>query len=231
MMSILQSKRLNFLKGNYNLLLYSLLILFIFRPYDKSSFYLGIWKLFLTGTILIATFKCKHSSKLRNVEICLAIPAVLFCWWDLYWNQHWSLIGTTFLSVFFTFLCAFSIIIDVFSHKKVTFETLRGAICAYFLLAIGFAYLFWFIEWLIPGSFYISQANIPIYSYAGYISEMFYFSFTTLLTIGFGDIVPTKDIAQTATILEGFMGQFYMTIIVARLVAMYSLSAHEKTPK
>jgi hypothetical protein len=53
---------------------------------------------------------------------------------------------------------------------------------------------------------------------------MLYFSFVTLLTIGYGDIIPVNDIAQTAVVFEGMIGQFYVAILVARLVSLYSLS-------
>lgn len=224
MFSFLNFKRFRFFKGHYNLLLTCLLVLFTFRPYEKGDFYLGIWKLVLTGAILAAIFNCKHSFKIKIAETCIAIPTVLLCWWDLYSNQPWSLISTSILSVLFSFLCTISIISDVMMKAKVTFETLRGVICAYFLVAIGFAYLFWFLEYMTPGSFLSRGQTYAILNYAHTISEMLYFSFVTLLTIGYGDIIPVNDIAQTAVVFEGMIGQFYVAILVARLVSLYSLS-------
>jgi hypothetical protein len=52
---------------------------------------------------------------------------------------------------------------------------------------------------------------------------MLYFSFVTLLTIGFGDIVAVKDPSQTACVLEGLIGQFYIAILVSKIVAIYAL--------
>lgn len=225
MHTILSSKYFKFFRGNYNLLLFCLSFLFIFRPHEKTSFYLGGWKFFLTGTILSAIFSCKHSKKVKTAEICLAIPTVLLCWIDLWWAHPLLLVINTALSVLFTLLCATSIIHDVLEQSKVSFETLKGAISAYFLVAIGFAYLFWLIEFLTPGTFSINQKTIPALQYAEYVSEMLYFSFITLLTIGYGDIVPTKDAGQTAVVIEGIIGQFYVAILVARLVALYSLTS------
>ena len=54
-----------------------------------------------------------------------------------------------------------------------------------------------------------------------------YFSFVTLLTIGYGDITALKDLAQTCSILEGIAGQFYIAILVSRLVAVYSFYEHK----
>lgn len=225
---ILSSKCLKFFKGNYNILLICLFVLFIFRPYDRIGPYLGIWKLFLTGTILAAIFGCKHSKTVKTIEFCLAVPTVLLCWWDLWLHQNWALITMSFLSIFFSFLCTISIIYDVLTKVRVSSETLKGVIAAYFLAAIGFAYLFWFIEWCMPGTFVISNP-ISVFSYAEYLSEMLYFSFTTILTIGFGDVYAVFDIGQTAVIVEGIFGQFYMAILVARLVSSYTFQLlHQK---
>lgn len=225
MFRIFSTRCYQFLSGNYNILLFCLVFLFIFRPYDRSSIYLGVWKFLLTGTILSAIFNCKHSPKVKLFEVALAIPTVLFCWWDLWKDQPWLLMSTTILSIAFTFVCTASIIYDVLIKSKVTFETLKGVICAYFLVAIGFAYLFWVIEYCVPDTFSIRNQYLSVFNYVDYMSEMFYFSFVTLLTIGFGDIVATKDVGQTAVVMEGIIGQFYVAILVARLVSIYSLSS------
>jgi voltage-gated potassium channel len=232
MHSIFASKKLGFFRGNYNFLLIGLFVLFIFRPYDRSTVYLAIWKLLLTANILAVLINCKYVHKVRVVATCIAVPTVLLCWYDLMWSNEWSLVATTILSILFSFLSTVSIIYDVLVVSKVNFETLRGVICAYFLVAIGFAYLFWLLEWISPGCFFVSyNPNINLGSYSEYISEMFYFSFGTLLTIGFGDIIAVKDPAQTAVIIEGIIGQFYIAILVARLVSIYSVSAQIKNLK
>jgi len=53
----------------------------------------------------------------------------------------------------------------------------------------------------------------------------FYFSFATLCTIGYGDIVPVSGVARMLAILEAVVGMFYMTMLIARLVALYSSEA------
>jgi hypothetical protein len=203
-----------------------LLLLFIFRPYENSPLYLSTWKFLLTGTVLAAIFNCKHSYQIKVIEVALAIPTALLFWADLWWQHHWVMVLNTILSILFTFICAGSIVQDVLLKAKVTFETLRGVICAYLLVAFGFAYLFWLIEYLEPKTFSIRGDFHSIFSYSEYISEMLYFSFTTLLTIGYGDIVPNQNYGQTAAVVEGAIGQFYLAILVARLVSAYTIYSH-----
>ena len=48
-----------------------------------------------------------------------------------------------------------------------------------------------------------------------------YFSFTTLTTLGYGDVAPRSDVARMLAILEALIGQIYLVVIVARLVGSY----------
>lgn len=215
-------------KTSYNLLLVFLVLLLVFRPYNASITYLAIWKVLLTGTILAAIFNCKRSRCIQIIEIIIAIPTILFCWLDIFIPHPSIFITNTVLNILFTLLATGTIIRDVLVRNKVTIQTLKGVVCAYFLVALSFAYIFWLIEYFIPNSFFISPTHENFDYYTQYLSEMIYFSFITLLTIGYGDIVAVKNLGQTAVILEGLIGQFYVAILVARLVSAYSFSSQNK---
>ena len=221
----------NFFKTYYTLLLICLILLVIFRPYNQSIVYLSVWKVLLTGTILAAIFNCKRSYKIKIAEVILAVPTIIFCWLDILLPHPIIFVINTILNISFTLLATISIIQDVLLRIKVALETLKAVICAYFLVAIAFAYIFWLIEYFEPNSFFISPTHADFYYYTQYLSEMLYFSFITLLTIGYGDIVAVKNIGQTAVILEGLIGQFYVIILVARLVATYSFRAQADLTK
>ncbi len=65
-------------------------------------------------------------------------------------------------------------------------------------------------------------ANVPAgQSEAAAVSGMLYFSFTTLTSTGFGDIVPVHPIARSLTNLEAVLGQLYLAILLARLVTLH----------
>jgi hypothetical protein len=105
---------------------------------------------------------------------------------------------------------------------------LRGVICAYFLVAFLFAYTYTLVEYFLPGSFLIQTViatNLPL---VHLFSELLYFSFVTLLTIGYGDIVAIREIGQTVVVIEGMVGQFYIAILVARIVSVYSFYSDKR---
>lgn len=92
-------------------------------------------------------------------------------------------------------------------------EHLYAALSAYLLAGIFFGLFYWVLEQIWPGTFI---AN-------GVFSRMsaIYFSFVTLATLGYGDIVPRSDVARGLAILEGVGGQLFLAVMVARLVSLY----------
>ncbi|MFS8562829.1 MAG: potassium channel family protein [Rhabdochlamydiaceae bacterium] len=215
-------------KGSYNLLLWALLLLFILRPYDRGIVYEGIWKFTLLAVLVGAIFNCNHSKTVQRLILALAIPTWIFSWTNLLFVEELVFVLKAVTTILFMLVCTSSIIYDVLLRARVTIETLRGVICAYFMVAFAFAYMYCLIEYVSPGSIQLTNIQVTVGSFAHYLSEMLYFSFITLLTIGFGDIAPASDVAQTATVIEGMIGQFYIAILVARLVSVYSFVSDKR---
>jgi hypothetical protein len=71
------------------------------------------------------------------------------------------------------------------------------------------------VELLQPGSF-----SLKTQSSGGALPQLGYLSFTTLTTLGFGDILPVSPLARSLAVLEGLLGQLFPVILIARLVAM-----------
>ena len=223
MISRLKHTYKRFHLGYYNYLLILLIILFAFRPYDKGMAYLAVWKTFFACVILTAIFNCKHHRRVRTLAIILAIPTVLLNWLELIYTSHLCFIFHVLFTIAFLWVCTASILYDVILNAKVTIETLRGVVCAYFMIAFLFAYAYYLTEYLLPGSFHLAFRDVSFITFSRNLSQMMYFSFVTLLTIGFGDITPLGDISQTLVVIEGIVGQFYIAILVARIVSVYAI--------
>ena len=99
-------------------------------------------------------------------------------------------------------------------------EHLYAALSAYLLAGIFFGLFYWILEQSWPGTF----------AFVGEFSRMsaFYFSFVTLATLGYGDIVPRTDVARGLAILEGVGGQLFLAVMVARLVSLYGRGQETK---
>ena len=88
------------------------------------------------------------------------------------------------------------------------------------LLGYGWTFVYSILLELQPGSF-VSNSELVRNDYVGRMMQLRYFSFTTLTTVGYGDIVPHSPAARTMAILEAVMGQFYLVALVGRLVGLH----------
>lgn len=214
--------------GYYTYLLFFLCLVFAIRPYNQGLGYLVFWKFFITFAFLSAIFNCRHHRKVRITAFILAFPTLFFGWYELFYPSNTMFVITIVLAIVFMALCTTSTLHDVIRRARVTLETLRGIVCAYFMIALVFAYVYYLIEFLVPGSFHLLVRDTAFVTHSRLLSQMMYFSFVTLLTIGYGDITPLLDLSQTAVVLEGIIGQFYIAILVARIVAVYSISSDKR---
>jgi len=215
------------LSGYFSQLLISLILLFIFRPYDRGPVYMGVWQIFLVIVFFSAIFNCNHSKKTKIIATCFGVPAVLLQWVNLIQpNIYLALIFIT-CTIIFIFITTSSIIKQVVVNARVRMETLKGVVCAYFMVAFGFAFIYYFIVLIAPETFHFAYFEAVTGSHSRFLSELMYFSFVTLLCIGYGDVIAIHDVGQTFAILEGIIGQFYIAILVSRLVAVYSFFEHK----
>jgi hypothetical protein len=119
--------------------------------------------------------------------------------------------------------------------SQVNLETLKAAICVYLLIGLLWVYIFALIDLAIPGSFLIRRSAEG--SHIGHllVSECFpkliYFSYCTLTTLGYGDILPLSAPAQTFSYLEAIVGQIYLTMLIARLVGMHITQTSGEGPQ
>lgn len=138
---------------------------------------------------------------------------------DLWWLQTMHFISLIGYTTMITILIIF-IIKDLFSGERVTLDKIFGAITVYFLLGILWTILFTIVELLQPGSL-IWASGEALSTYA----QVQYFSYTTLCTLGYGDIIPGTKLTMVLSNLESIVGSLYLAILVARLVGLYTAQA------
>ena len=103
---------------------------------------------------------------------------------------------------------------SVFFSPVITINQLVGASCIYLLLGIIWAILYSNLFFISPESFAgLSNENNKVH-----FPEFMYYSYVTLTTLGFGDIIPVSPVAKTLSFMQAIVGQLYLTIMVAGLV-------------
>jgi Ion channel len=114
---------------------------------------------------------------------------------------------------------------SVFRAKIVTSDILCGAVSVYLLVGVLAGLLFVLIEYFAPGSFRVSNwTTDPVSQQASFIEDpgwLMYFSFVTLTTVGYGDVLPASSVARSASVLVAVIGQVLLMVQIARLVGMH----------
>lgn len=218
----------SFFTTTFNQLLVFLLLLFIFRPFGQGALYTGIWQLLFSAVVLMGIFNVYHSYKVKMLAVCFGVPSVVMSWSAMVYEDRMLITAYVLCTAIYIVIVLASIIQRVILNPLVTLETLRGVIVVYFLIAFAFAYLFYFTELVLPGSFHLLYEDESLFGHNRYLSEMMYFSFVTMLSIGYGDMTARGDLAQTFAVLEGIAGKFYVAILVSRLVSVYTYLAHQQ---
>jgi Ion channel len=111
------------------------------------------------------------------------------------------------------------------SGSTITREHIYAALNAYVLAGVFAGAFYSVMEWTWPGSFAIlgqsAQGQLPL-------STAAYFSFVTLATLGYGDVVPVSEAARSLVVFEAIAGQLYLAVTVARLVSLYVVAELKK---
>ena len=104
---------------------------------------------------------------------------------------------------------------DILTTPRVTADTVQGGISVYLLIGFAWALFYGMVATLDPNAF--SQ---PLLLQESYLRAL-HFSFTTLTTLGYGDIVPVSEVALVLTNLEAIIGQMYPAVFISVLVGGY----------
>jgi len=100
---------------------------------------------------------------------------------------------------------------------RVNYHRVIGAILLYIDVGIIFVALFCFVALLVPNAF---NGLPPLQDNLGVAGNLIYFSFVTLTTVGYGDIVPLHPVARGLANIEAIIGQLYPATLLARLVTL-----------
>ncbi|MGI9648213.1 MAG: potassium channel family protein, partial [Acidimicrobiia bacterium] len=103
----------------------------------------------------------------------------------------------------------------VLTQRRVNSNVIFAAVSAYLLIGLLFGTVFSWMAYADPAAFQPPQ-NVETGD-----SSLFYYSFVTLTTLGFGDISPVTEGAKALTVIEALLGQVYLVVLIARLVAMH----------
>jgi voltage-gated potassium channel len=203
-----------YLRRRYTALFYVLLLTMVAVPLVAAFELTGaLIELLLAASLLAAVMPVSTVRSRRALLIVTALVWVarpVTAWFDYPALSAMTLGLWTLIALF----AAAGALRFAMSATQVDAEHLYAALSAYLLAGIFFGLFYWVLEEIGPGTFTV----------AGKFTRMtaLYFSFVTLATLGYGDIVPRTDFARGLAIVEGVGGQLFLAVMVARLVSLYA---------
>jgi hypothetical protein len=173
--------------------------------------------IFFSATLISAVYAVSKIRSHAAVASVLALPMLVAVWLQyLGYQPALDLVASIFQTFFFGY-AGWLIVSAVLRASSVSREVIAAAIVVYMFLGMIWAGFYSTLELLIPGAFLLPEGM------AGPTSQHFgYFSFTTLTTLGYGDITPLSKAARSAATLEALIGQIYLAVLIARLVGIHA---------
>ena len=150
------------------------------------------------------------------IAVIMILPALVFRFLALESGLPGHLALTWgFSAVFYIFVLA-NLLQYVFRRDLMSRDKLYGAVAAYILIAVLWANLHGVTQYFHPGAYAFGGAPQALG-----MPELIYFSFTTLATVGYGDITPALIQSRYLTVLEMVVGVMFVAILIARLTGVY----------
>jgi hypothetical protein len=166
--------------------------------------------------LTLAVFSVRSTPGLTWVSVCLGIPAVILSLVDAFHPTELIVLISNPLHAAFYFYAAYSLLRYMLSDHDVSADELWATGATFTLVAWGFAYLFVFVQALVPESF---TAAINASQDRSWM-ELLFLSFTTLSSTGLSDIVPITSWGRSVVMIEQLAGLGYVAMVVSRLVGL-----------
>jgi hypothetical protein len=174
----------------------------------------------MTLVLVSGVFAVGRSRRTLVLAIVFVTPALVARW--LYHLRPDVIPVEIFLfsGLLFIIFIIFRFLAFILHAPRVSSEVLSAGVSTYFLLGLLWSFAYRIVAEIDPHAFAVTFNAIPSEPLVGF--KAIYFSLITLSTVGYGDIVPVSNIARMLSAMEAMIGTLYITVFIARLVALYT---------
>ena len=221
--------------GEHNVtLLLSLVVLFMLYPVSVEFEVVRFYRLAFAVELIVASLALTTTKANRRLALALGIPAILLQVVVHSIPTPILLLVAAISSLLFIGFVIAIVYRTVLEPGRVTLDKLAGAVNVYLLLGLAWAISYGVIAAFDQTAFTANAMDFhTLEEYVNLGAEFFfiYFSFVTLTTLGYGDMLPMTPIAQTATWMEAVVGQLFVAVTIARLVGMFGKDENFRLPR
>ncbi len=208
------SKKLDIIeKRKYMILLVSFLILIFGNTFTEDYQIFGIVNIY--QNLLAGLLVFQNKKRLRYIILGIILISIALDLFSNHFSPTQTKTGHTILYLIFFSIVVAEVYTKVLTVKEVSTEMLAAALCGFVMLCQIATLVFYQIDIYSPHSFSNTGEGGSI------LVNLNYFSFTTLLTIGFGDIAPLTLLAKRAVMLIGLLGHVYTVFVTGIIIGKY----------
>ena len=214
----------------FSLLLLALIGAVLVPPYfDGHPLFTLVWKLLFTGVLVAAAYSVIGDRRVLLMAMVLLLPTLATVWLEHFQHDsHLVFYLDHLTTILFLSFISYRFLLFIVRARRVTTNIIVASMCLYLMLAFIWAAIYANINLFYGGAFRFPDADVytslaPEDQVMGVFT---YYSFVTLSTLGYGDIIPVHKVAQAWAAVQAMIGQFYIAIIMARLVSLHVTSGH-----
>jgi ion channel len=197
-----------------------ILIVVIFVVFPLAG--MGVFERFLvdigfSALLISGALANRQNRALTGVVIVLTIGVVTIHWVSPYASgkQHPLLDASFVMGLFACFVVI--MLMEVFRPGAITLHRVQGAVAGYLSFGITWGYAYYLANLLAPGALRFASPPAP---YDIPVARYIYFSFMTLTTVGYGDVLPVHPLARTLAVSEALIGQLYPAVLIAGVLGL-----------
>lgn len=236
-LALMRARRFDILLGALVLLLLSAPVVRLLAAVFHPKLALVTLSTAFGVVLLSAVFAVNQSRRSVLFALTLAVPGFFLHELDAVFDGNAMLGASHLFSAVFLAYTILLILRFIFSSRRVTYSTICASLCAYLLIGVFWANVYSLTAIVDPDSFrfgLVEADGSGTMRFGGAHSIYpIYYSFVTLTTLGYGDIVPTSSAARMFAAVEAVMGQVYLAVLVARLVGLQITQStkHDPSPR
>ncbi|MGI9491282.1 MAG: potassium channel family protein [Geminicoccaceae bacterium] len=205
-------------RSNYAWLLVALLLLILVSALFDSAPYQGAFVLtpLLTLVLIATVFALSEHRRDLLVAGTLAAAWLLLTWGTIGSTTLALEVSERLLLICLNIYAIAVILMQIITRNRdIDLNIVMGTLAIYMLLGVTWAVAYDLIEEISPGSF-----QVPKGDQHSRWNQLLFFSFTTLTTLGYGDITPNSAFARILSVIEAMTGVLFVAVMIARTVSL-----------
>jgi ion channel len=204
----------------FYLFLCQVLLLVLFPYLEQPGLPLVLFRLLGAAAFVSGVYAVSDRRAQWVAALALAIPAGVLNTIFAFRPDPRIAVPTLIFTILFLVFTLVSLLRAVVGSERVTSDTIYGALSVYLLTAIAWAAAYLLLVTVQPGAIVMDVARHPNHRMDWF--DCVFYSFVTLTSLGYGDIVPMSAQARSLSILEAVSGIMYVAVLIARLVGLHA---------